>query len=350
MTSALLHVDVFVFSGAMAGVSLSVIDMLRIANMVAQLQQGASATPVRWQLLNGRGAPISSANRMFGAYVQQPTGAETNPASHHVCFVPPLHGQNIPAVRAQVKALPSVQACVQAHLAHGHTVATVSSGAWFVGEGAQTGGIKMALPWYFLSGFCRDFPGVPLCTEYDWVADGALITGALPSSVTSVVLAMLRNALPEELVQACERLLVHQKERSAMTLQTVQEQHIRATRDSAVARAVAWLDQHLEQTYSLDAVASAAAVSPRTILRHFQQVMGMSPLDYLHAQRVKRARILLEVTLNDIPTVAHACGYADPAAFRRIFMRLEKQTPIAYRTANALRSSRMRWKVEGLGP
>ena len=54
----------------------------------------------------------------------------------------------------------------------------------------------MALPWYFLSGFCRDFPGVPLCTEYDWVADGALITGALPSSVTSVVLAMLRNALP----------------------------------------------------------------------------------------------------------------------------------------------------------
>ena len=89
MTSALLHVDVFVFSGAMAGVSLSVIDMLRIANMVAQLQQGASATPVRWQLLNGRGAPSSSANRMFGADVQQPTVSETNPASPPLCFLPP---------------------------------------------------------------------------------------------------------------------------------------------------------------------------------------------------------------------------------------------------------------------
>ncbi|MBK6596120.1 MAG: hypothetical protein IPG23_27455 [Burkholderiales bacterium] len=72
-------------------------------------------------------------------------------------------------------------------------------------------------------------------------------------------------------MQSCERLLVHDKERSAMTLQTVQQQHIHATRDSAVARAVAWLDQHLEQTYSLDAVANAAAVSPRTVLGTFSR-------------------------------------------------------------------------------
>ena len=348
MPSPMLHVDVFVYTGAMVGVSLSVIDMLRIANMVAQLQQGADALPVRWQLLNGRGVPINSANKMFGAYVQQATDAHANPAAQQACFVPPLHGQNIPAVRAQVKALPGVQAYVQACLAQGHTVATVSSGAWFVADSARSVGLTMALPWYFLSGFRGDFPEVPLCTEPDWVADRRLITGALPSSLTSVVLALLRSALPQELVQACERLLVHEKERSAMTLQTVQEQHMGATRDSAVARAVAWLDRHLEHTYSLDEVASAAAVSPRTILRHFQQVMGKSPLDYLHGQRVKRARILLEVTLDDIPTIAHACGYADPAAFRRIFMRLEKTTPVAYRAAHALRSSRVRWKAEGV--
>lgn len=350
MTNPLLHVDVLVFAGAMAGVSLSVIDMMRITNTVARLQQAASVTPVRWRLLNARGAAISTANKMFGAYVQQPTETQDLPALHHACFVPPLHAENIPALRAAVQVLPQVQALAQACLAPGHTVATVSSGAWFVAGSPAAHGLSVALPWYYLSGFRGDFPGVNVSTDQEWLADGPLISGAMPSSLTSVVLALLRTALPQELVQSCERLLVHDKERSAMTLQTVQQHHIHATRDSAVARAVAWLDQHLEQTYSLDAVASAAAVSPRTILRHFQQVMGMSPLDYLHAQRVKRARILLEVTLNDIPTIAHACGYADPAAFRRIFMRLEKQTPIAYRTANALRSSRMRWKVEGLGP
>ncbi len=106
------------------------------------------------------------------------------------------------------------------------------------------------------------------------------------------------------------------------------------------------MNAHLERPYRLNEVAEAAAVSPRTLLRHFEQVLGHTPLDHLHLLRCRRARVLLEITLDSIPAVAEACGYADPAAFRRVFMRHVGETPSRYRERFALRSSRARWQVE----
>lgn len=90
----------------------------------------------------------------------------------------------------------------------------------------------------------------------------------------------------------------------------------------------------------------AASVSPRTLTRQFRSVLGRSPLEYLHHLRCERAKILLELTLQSVPTVAAACGYNDPTAFRRMFARHQGQTPGLYRTQHAVRSSRKRWKVE----
>ena len=80
---------------------------------------------------------------------------------------------------------------------------------------------------------------------------------------------------------------------------------------------MAYLEKNLEQPYVLHQVAQAAAVSPRTLLRHFQDAVGQSPLDHLHQLRCARAKVLLEITLESVPSIAMACGYSDRAAFRR---------------------------------
>jgi transcriptional regulator GlxA family with amidase domain len=36
--------------------------------------------------------------------------------------------------------------------------------------------------------------------------------------------------------------------------------------------------------------------------------VGHSPLDHLHRLRCARARVLLEITLESVPSVALACG------------------------------------------
>ena len=78
----------------------------------------------------------------------------------------------------------------------------------------------------------------------------------------------------------------------------------------------------------------------------FQEALGHSPLDHLHGLRCQRARVLLELSLDGVPAIGEACGYADPAAFRRVFRRETGVSPAQYRQRYALRSPRVRWKVD----
>ena len=106
------------------------------------------------------------------------------------------------------------------------------------------------------------------------------------------------------------------------------------------------LQAHVGEPYRLRAVAEAAAVSERTLLRHFRQVTGRTPLDYLHMLRVERARMLLEVTLHGTQSIAEACGYSDAAAFRRLFARAMQMSMSEYRQRFALRTRRRYWRME----
>jgi AraC-like DNA-binding protein len=51
----------------------------------------------------------------------------------------------------------------------------------------------------------------------------------------------------------------------------------------------------------------------------------------VHALRIEEAKQMLEVGAEPINDVASLVGYADPAAFRRLFRRLVGTTPAAYR-------------------
>ncbi len=342
-----LHVDLLVYPGSMLGLTLAVVDLLRLANTLAQLQGGPKAQPVSWQLLDAQAQPLSSTDPLLGPYCQRRSLPSATDASVlRACFVAPLFAPSVPTMRAAVRRLAALRGHIVQWLQSGHTVVSLSNGLWLFGNAAGMEGRVVAVPWYYVTSFTLDFPALVLRSEEDCVEDGPVVTGGTISALPQVVLRLLHRALGTEFMQSYESLLLHAGERHAMALQATQQSHIRVTRDSVMARALQWLDAHLEDPYSLAAVAQAAAVTPRTLLRHFQQVMACTPLDYLHRQRCKRARIMLEVTLDSMATVARACGYSDPAAFRRVFLRYEKTTPAAYRSAHALRTSRLRWQVE----
>jgi len=70
---------------------------------------------------------------------------------------------------------------------------------------------------------------------------------------------------------------------------------------------------------------------------------GQTPLQYLHRQRIIRAKVLLETTYLPIEQIAQACGYTDTGSFRRVFKKIAGALPAHYREKNRLRTSRHRW-------
>ncbi|MCE1191172.1 MAG: helix-turn-helix domain-containing protein [Acidovorax sp.] len=342
-----LCVDIPLLPESAVGNALQFIDLLRSANLLARLRLGAQAPRLAWRLVDAQGVPLTPGGgplaSCLAAYfpAQEPAGALAR-----AVFLPSFHATDIPAIRAVAARHSALSRQVGIALDAGHPLLTLGNGAWLAAQSGRLNGRRASLPWFYVAGFERDFPAIGHSLGQDWCDDGPWLSCALPQSLHRLAIALVRHALGDALAAACESVMAPDHQRARAALQANAQQHIPATRDSTLARAIDWMEAHLDAPYSLPRLAEAAAVSPRTLLRHFQQELSQSPLDYLHGLRCARARVMLEVTLESVPSIATACGYADPASFRRIFARYTGMAPSEYRKRHTLRAPRRRWRVE----
>ena len=351
-----LHVDIPLLPEATLGSALTLIDLLRAARMLAQLRLGALAPPISWRLLAADGsawAPsIGPANAAlaqlalgsgFGHYLGQAPAARQDEVQHAV-FLPAMHAADVPSVRRLVQGQGVLVAALRQALDAGGLLACQGNSAWLLAATGRAAGRALVLPWFYVSAFRDDHPEVLLELDQAGTAEAPWFSVAGVEQLGWLVCALLEHSTGPGLADLCRSAFGFDRQRSRAAAQASAQ--IRKTRDSTLARAIDWLEQHLEAPYDLDTVAAAAAVSPRTLLRHFRQELGRSPLDQLHLMRCARARVMLEITLESVPTIAQACGYSDPHAFRRVFARHCGCTPSAYREAHALRAPRARWRLD----
>ena len=351
-----LHVEIVLFPQAMVGQGMALVDALRVVNTVMALQEGALAKKVTWQLVDEHGSPLEPPTAsgpwqaVFAPYSGGPSGpglATTHEAVHRACVILPFFASNLPALRKTVAAHAVLTENVQTWLNEGHTVVTLGNGVWFAAGAVQAGGRAFAVPWFYLAGFRTDFPRAMVRAGLEVTQDGPFISGASLEAWVGALLALLARVYPNEFVQTVQATFVFDAARQMAAAQAATDGVVQPTRDSVLALAVEWLTRHQAEPYDLAVLSGACKVSSRTLLRHFEQVLGMSPLDYLHRQRCQRACYLLETTLESVHSIAQNCGYADASGFRKVFLRHVGCSPQVYRSQRSLRTSRARWKTDG---
>ena len=338
------HVDVMVCPHALAGAALSFIDVLRSANTIAALQHGDAAPRIGWRLVDAAGRPLRGLPAELRGYADARLRSERH--VRRALFVPSLLARDMPSLRHTLDGLDAAVKRIATAFDEGALVVTLGAATWLAARTGRADGLRVALAWYHSGGFRQDFPQVAVSPGSAWLHDGPLLSGAEAATLIPVAIELVRLAVGPELAQACANVHQHDPDRQHAAVRAAAQAHLGTTRSSPVALAVAWMGEHLDRPYRLRDVADAAAVSPRTLLRHFQEALGHSPLDHLHGLRCQRARVLLELSLDGVPAIGEACGYADPAAFRRVFRRETGVSPAQYRQRYALRSPRVRWKVD----
>jgi AraC family transcriptional regulator len=98
-----------------------------------------------------------------------------------------------------------------------------------------------------------------------------------------------------------------------------------------VARAVRRIDANPGERLSLDELAAEAASSPWHFLRVFEQVVGVTPGQYILRERLRRAAVHLRNTDAGIASIALECGFGDLSTFNRHFRRAWGASPGAFR-------------------
>ncbi len=340
-SSALFGIEFPVLPDTALGHVLHTVELLRAANLIARLRLGRRAPRLGWRLCDAHGQPLSLGEGPCQALLAE--GLFQGPPQAQ--WVLSQHVADVPALRQLVARNGPLRRHLAVAIDQDQRLLTLGNGAWFAAGSGRLTGRRVALPWYWAAAFHRDHADIALAEGTGVCADGPWLSAALPQDSGELVLALVAQIWDHDLHGALASVLRPDDVRQKAAQEALQAQHLPTTRDSALARAIEYLEKHLDQAYALDALATAAAVSPRTLLRHFQQALGHSPLDHLHRLRCDRARLLLEITLESVASVALSCGYADPAAFRRIFTRHVGLTPAAYRQRHSLRAPRQRWRV-----
>lgn len=96
-------------------------------------------------------------------------------------------------------------------------------------------------------------------------------------------------------------------------------------------RATRLILRRLGSPLSVPDIAQAAAMSERTLRRHFLAELGLTPHAYLHTARMLSALDRLSDPAVPITTVALDIGFETPSAFSHAFLAFAGETPRQYR-------------------
>lgn len=94
---------------------------------------------------------------------------------------------------------------------------------------------------------------------------------------------------------------------------------------------VDWVEQHLGEVPTLDAMAESVGYSSCYCSAKFHEHVGVSFQDYLNRRRLSQAAVALQETKARIIDIAADWGFSSHEAFTRAFFRAWGYTPRQYR-------------------
>lgn len=91
------------------------------------------------------------------------------------------------------------------------------------------------------------------------------------------------------------------------------------------------IEQHFAESISMAEMSQLARLSTTHFNRRFQQLLRMTPMQYLRTVRIQAAQRLLTSTSRSLAEIASEVGYTDQSHLTKRFREVTGMTPAAYR-------------------
>lgn len=224
---------------------------------------------------------------------------------------------------------PAVAAIRRAYL-RGARMVSFCSGAFALAAAGILDGRPATTHWMYAEELARRHPKVRFDPEVLYVDDGQVLTSAGTAAGVDLALHIVRLDHGPEVANAVARRMVVAPHRDGGQSQYVYTPVPESYRDG-IAPLLEWLQEHLADALSVEAIAHLAAMSPRTLARRFRDTTGTTPMRWLTHQGVARAQELLVTTDLPIEAITRRVGMGTAANLRQHFRTATGMAPAAYR-------------------
>ena len=192
-------------------------------------------------------------------------------------------------------------------------------------------GKRAATHWAGESDFQARFPQVKLDVDALYVDEGKLVTSAGTGAGLDCCLYLVRKLYGPKQANRVARVMVLPPHRQGGQAQYIDLPVPDSSRDAALTGLMDDVRRNLGGDHSIDHLAAKVAMSRRTFTRRFAKVTGMTVGDWIDAERLARAKDLLESSALPIEAVAEQAGFQSTATFRQNFKRAMHVNPSEWR-------------------
>jgi AraC family transcriptional activator FtrA len=212
----------------------------------------------------------------------------------------------------------------------GARIASICTGAFTLAAAGLLDGRPAATHWMHAAELARRWPAVRVEPDVLYTDDGQVLTSAGASAGLDLCLHIVRQDHGTRIANALARRLVIPPHREGGQAQYI-EQPLPTDGSPSLGPCLDWARAHLDLPLTVEDLARRALMSPRTFARRFRETTGTTPLQWLCAERVRRAQDLLENTDDTIDRIADACGLGSGHRLRTHFTRVNHVTPHEFR-------------------
>ncbi|WP_042373270.1 GlxA family transcriptional regulator [Streptacidiphilus neutrinimicus] len=269
------------------------------------------------------GRPVASD---AGFSVLPAAGPEALAAADTV-IVPPTHA--MPELDDGGPLPPEVAAAL-AHIRPGTRLVSICTGSFVLAAAGLLDGRPATTHWNLAPQFRRTYPQVKVDEDVLFVDDGDVLTSAGVAAGVDLCLHMIRRDLGTAAANRAARMCVVPPWRDGGQAQYI-DRPVPAPAAASTTATRAWALKHLSEPLSLNQLARHARMSLRTFTRRFRDEAGMTPGQWLTAQRLELAKQLLETTDLSIDLVAHRAGFGSANSLRAHMRTAFGIPPAAYR-------------------
>jgi transcriptional regulator GlxA family with amidase domain len=321
MTSANipLEIGIFVRERTLLSAVHGLVDLFRFADRLARERTGWTRPVLRvCHFVEG---PDGISRIVDPAFERE---AERGPEPA-IIIVPPRE-----TVESASEEYPAAGAWLAARHAAGVPLAAICGGVFLLAQAGLLDDRAVTTHWACADDLAKGFPAIRVEADELVIDDGDIITAGGMMAWADLGLVVIERLLGRAAMMETARYMMVDppgREQRFYRRFLPRQDH----GDPAVAMAQRQLHEQGPGSATVTEMAGWARLEVRTFMRRFRKATGLRPNEYCQRLRVERAREMLEGTTAQIGEIAHDVGYADPASFRKVFVRVMGLCPVEYR-------------------
>lgn len=223
-----------------------------------------------------------------------------------------------------------VLAALRAAHARGARILAICTAAFVLAEAGLLDGRRATTHWRAAADLAARFPSVVVDEDVLYVDHGDVATSAGTAAGVDLCLHVVRRDHGAAHAAEIARHMVLPPHREGGQSQYARREAVAA---GGFGEVLEWASTRLSEPLTVDAMAAAARMSPRTFARRFAAEVGVSPGEWVLTRRIDAARELLERGELTVDAVAGKVGLGSALNLRRHFRARLGTTPAGYRRA-----------------